>query len=372
MDEKRHGFVATTARFIETWFLVVFGGPRTYSYHDLPSRYASPGEFLFLLLLISGIASLGYGALFRHSGDTGLTPASAATLLAAMLASTTTWFIWAASSVVAARIVRVKLPLAGVWRVAAYSTAPSMVAFPIMAVWRIVLEKAFPAEALGDTISYALPTLLFVPWTLAYFFLGIWRQLPRRRVAHAATTLLLIGSLPTAAFVIADLPVVANFIERTRFASFSHDPRDGTTLFVWKKDAAAGVGRWDSRAAAADRETISTRLYVRNSSAVTARNTWIQLQWAYDKGTNEAILIARISCSNCARQYLSTVEILIPPNCVLRPAHAEVRSALRNEPRTLPGSALEDIRQAGAIVGEVLPGDYASFNIFADYVVTRD
>lgn len=191
-------------------------------------------------------------------------------------------------------------------------------------------------------------------------------------MAHAATTLLLIASLPVAAFFIADLPVVANTIERTRFAAFSHDPRDGTTLFVWNKDAASGVGRWGSRAAAADRETITTRLYVRNSSAVTARNTWIQLQWAYDKGTNEAILIARISCSNCARQYLSTVEILIPPNCVLRPAHAEVRSALRNEPRTLPGSALEDIRQAGAIVGEVLPGDYASFNFFADYVVTRD
>lgn len=166
MDEKRHGFVATTARFIETWFLVVFGGPRTYSDHDLPSRYASPGEFLFLLLLISGIASLGYGALFRHSGDTGLTPASAATLLAAMLASTTTWLIWAASSVVAARIVRAKLPLAVVWRVAAYSTAPLMVAFPIMAIWRTILEQGFPVEALGDTVSYALPTMLFVPWTL--------------------------------------------------------------------------------------------------------------------------------------------------------------------------------------------------------------
>jgi hypothetical protein len=139
-----------------------------------------------------------------------------------------------------------------------------------------------------------------------------------------------------------------------------------------EKNDEAGVNQWGSRASAADGETITTRLYVRNSSAVTARNTWIQLRWTYDSTTHEAILIARISCSNCARQYLSTVEILIPPNCVFRPAHAEVRSALRNEPRALPGTALEDIRQAGAIVGEVLPGEYASFNIFADYVVTRD
>jgi hypothetical protein len=372
MEPARHGLVATTARFVETWFLVVFGGPRTYARHDLPSRYASPGEFVFVLLLINGLASLGYAALFRYSGDSGFSAASAATLLGAMLTVTTTWIALSGSSVIAAKIVRAELQLASIWRVATYSTAPSIIAFPVTGMWRRVLEVFFPSEAISDTLAYAYPTLLIGVWTLTYFFIGIWPHVSRHRIAHAATTLAVVSAFPMAAYAAAKLPAVARMIESTRFAAFGHNPSDSSALWIYGADA-TGKPDWLTSRVATAGSTITTLLQVRNSSNVTAQNTWVQMRWALDSESSQAIIIARIGCSNCARQYISAVPVTVPRMCALQPAHIDARSAMGNETRTLPATALTDIRRpTGAVIGDVLPGDYAAINIYADYDIVAE
>ena len=363
IESRPTGFAVSASRFVETWFLVVFGGPITYADHDLPPRYAAPGEFVFIVFLVTAIASLGFGVLFRHAGDTGLSAASSATLAGSMLAASSSWIVWSLCTLIAAKLVRANLPLTALWRTAAYSTAPTVAAFPIAALWQASLSSAYPSYDFGDAIWFKLPTIAVAAWSFGYFFISVVRNVRQKRRRFAIAALVMPMVFGSSLAGTAHIPSVAKYVAEKSGARFY----DWGPLFVWDKRLQA----WKPGVTVTPGEGITVLLHVNNTSEVTARNVAIWLRApAYDHQRGAAVISARVTCNNCDRDAWTSVEILMPPNTVLQLGRIDARSPNSSEPIALPGAhPFDDLRTSSAIVGDMLPGRHAGFDIYADYDV---
>lgn len=287
MNERPSGFVAAAARFSETWYMVVFGGPRAYAPHDLPVRYSQPGEFACINFFLCGVATLGFDAIFRYAGDTGVSAASAAELVAAMLAATGFWLLWSVCALLAAKAMRTQLPLSAVWRIATYSTAPTVVTFPLLALWQQSLDIAYPNRDFTDLVWFRAPAVIIAAWALSYFLVSIYRIAAARRVAVAVTALLLIGTAGSLGVSIMLLPPINAYVLRASRAKFADD-----RLMVWDKSRQS----WTAEVSAAPGEGITTLLRIANDSKVTARNVTVSLRGpAYDAPGHTAVLWARVT-----------------------------------------------------------------------------